>query len=88
MRVRISTLIKKAMALNADPEKRDSEEAKALKQFLNKGKYIELSLKKTKLEDKVMELHAELKKIDKELDAVVDYKPVKAAAAPKKKKST
>lgn len=74
MRISVEKLVKKLLGMNADPEVKDTEKAKKLKQFLNENDYITAYQKHFELTTKILELEMERAKYEKIIKTVVDYK--------------
>ena len=77
MRISVEKLVKKWIALNADPETRNSEKAKELKEFLDKNNYIESYKKHFELTNKILDLEMELAPHAKAIKVIVDFKTKK-----------
>ena len=77
MRISIEKLVKKMLAMNADPEVKDTDKAQNLKAFLNEGDYILAYQKHSELLMKILELEIEKAKYEKIIKTVVEYKPPK-----------
>lgn len=74
MRISVEKLVKKLLGMNADPEAKDTEKAKKLKDFLNDNDYITAYQKHFELTSKILELEMERAKYEKIIKTVVDYK--------------
>ncbi len=74
MRISVEKLVKKLLGMNADPEVKDTEKAKKLKEFLNENDYITAYQKHFELTTKILELEMERAKYEKIIKTVVDYK--------------
>lgn len=74
MKISVEKLVKKLLGMNVDPEKKDTEKAKKLKNFLNENDYITAYQKHFELTTKILELQIECAKYDKIIKTVVDYK--------------
>jgi DNA-binding transcriptional regulator GbsR (MarR family) len=74
MRISIEKLVKKLLGMNADPELKESDKAKHLKDFLNENDYITAYQKHFELTAKILELQMECVQYEKIIKTVVDYK--------------
>ncbi len=74
MRISVEKLVKKLLGMNADPEVKDTEKAKKLKELLNENDYITAYQKHFELTTKILELEMERAKYEKIIKTVVDYK--------------
>lgn len=74
MRISVEKLVKKLLGMNADPDVKDTDKAKKLKEFLNENDYITAYQKHFELTTKILELEMERVKYEKIIKTVVDYK--------------
>lgn len=74
MRISVEKLVKKLLALKADPEQRESEKAKRLQKFLNDNDYVAAYKQYFELENKILELEAKKAEFEKIVKSVVEYK--------------
>lgn len=74
MRISVEKLVKKLLGMNADPEQKDSDKAKKLKEFLNDNDYVTAYQKHFQLTMQIIELENERAKYEKIIKTVVDYK--------------
>lgn len=74
MRISVEKLVKKLLGMNADPELKDTDQAKKLKDYLNEHDYVTAYQKHFELSMKILELEMEKAKYEKIIKTVVDYK--------------
>lgn len=77
MRISIEKLVRKMLAMNADPAVKDTEKAQNLKAFLNENDYVVAYQKHSELSMKILELEIEKTKYEKIIKTVVEYKSLK-----------
>lgn len=77
MRISVEKLVKKYMALLANPDTRNATKTKELKEFLVKHNYMEAYKKHFELSNKIIDLAVEKSNVEKIIKTVVDYRTKK-----------